>query len=288
MIYLLVCVISSSLIMVIFKIAGRLKLDNFNLILINYITAAGLGFLIGGLPEKDLLSASWFPMAVIIGILFFSLFFVVAASTQKAGIAVTSVASKMSVIIPIIFSVIYFKEEVTSLKIAGFILALASVFLTIYQRKRTGHKNAGVLIIVIPAVLFIGAGIIDSLIKFTQGIIIYKQNPIVFSSVLFSISAICGILFALIRGNQWVHLRNRKLLIFGIFLGIVNFGSLFGIIKALDSELFDSSVVFGINNVGIVLLSVLIATIFYKEKLNVTKKIGIALSIIAIIVLSVI
>ncbi|HUS86881.1 MAG TPA: hypothetical protein VMW76_06560 [Bacteroidales bacterium] len=288
MIYLLICILSSSLIMVIFKIAGRLNLDNFNLILINYLAAAILGFLIGGIPGKDVFTSSWLPMAVIIGILFISLFFVIAASTQKAGIAVTSVASKMSVIIPILFSVIYFKEEVTSLKLAGFILAMVSVFLTIYQQGKNKQKKYRASIIMIPLVLFIGAGVIDSLIKFTQSAIIYKQNPIVFSSILFSISAVCGILFALVRGNQWHHFRNRKLIFYGIFLGIVNFGSLYGIIKALNSEVFDSSVVFGINNVGVVLLSVLLATIFYKEKLTVTKKIGIALSIITIVVLSVI
>ncbi|MEE4215446.1 MAG: hypothetical protein V2I34_10270, partial [Bacteroidales bacterium] len=98
MIYLLLCILSTAGIMVVFKIAGNLKLDTFRIIVINYFTAATLGFSFAGLPSLSVLNTAWMNMAVIIGILFIVMFFVIALSTQKAGIAVTSVASKMSVV----------------------------------------------------------------------------------------------------------------------------------------------------------------------------------------------
>jgi uncharacterized membrane protein len=74
--------------------------------------------------------------------------------------------------------------------------------------------------------------------------------------------------------------------IYGVVLGLVNFGSLYGLIRALDSGVFDSSIIFGINNMGIVLLSVIIAMMIFSEKLTIINKIGVILSLVAIIILS--
>lgn len=284
MIYLLLCIFSTAGIMVIFKIAGNLKLDTFSIIIINYFTAAILGFSLGGLPERSDFSAGWVPMAVIIGILFIVMFFVIALSTQKAGIAVTSVASKMSVVIPITFSIIYFNETVDALKFTGIMLALVSVFMTTYNRDKT--KKRGIEVIILPLTLFVGAGLIDSLIKFTQQVFIVEQSTIMFTSVLFSISAITGVIFSFFRKDLFKSKNFPRIIMAGIMLGIVNFGSLYGLIMALDSNILDSSIIFGINNMGIVVLSVLIALLFFREKLSILNKAGIALSILTIIFLS--
>ncbi len=286
MIFLILSIISTTLIMVIFKITGRNSKGNFTLILFNYITAALLGYLLGGLPGKEVLHASWLPMAVIIGILFITLFFVIAGSTQRSGIAPTSVASKMSVAIPITFSIIYFNESVTLLKISGILIALVSVFLSIYRKEKS--KGSGATVHLLPAILFFGAGLIDSLIKFSQGTVINEKDPLLFSSVLFTVSSLCGIIYLLFRISKWNGIFIPSSILPGILLGIVNFGSLYGIINALEKAPFDSSVVFGINNVGIVLLSVLTASIVFREQLSTINKIGIILSMIAIFILSVV
>jgi len=284
MIYLLLCILSTAGIMVVFKIAGNLKIDTFGIIVINYFTAAILGFTIGGLPARTDFNAGWIPMAVIIGILFIVMFFVIALSTQRAGIAVTSVASKMSVVIPITFSLFYFNESINALKLTGIFLALVSVFMTTYNKDKTLKK--GIQVIILPLVLFLGAGLIDSLIKYTQEVHLGGDNTIVFSSVLFTISALIGLTFSLFRKDVLKTGKPGAVLIGGIILGLFNFGSLYGIIMALDSNIFDSSIVFGINNMGIVVLSVIIALIFFGEKLSRLNVAGIILSIITIFFLS--
>ncbi|MBS0010894.1 MAG: DMT family transporter [Bacteroidales bacterium] len=284
MIYLLICIVSSAGIMVVFKIAGMMKLDTFRIIVINYFAAAILGFSMGGLPEKSDLTAGWIPMALTIGILFIVMFFVIALSTQKAGIAVTSVASKMSVVIPIAFSLLYFNEPLGILKITGIVMALVSVFMTTYNRDKA--RRRGIQVILLPLVLFLGAGLIDSLIKYTQEIHLLSHGTIMFSSVLFSISALTGVIFSFFRKKVLNRSMLTQTLIAGIVLGIVNFGSLYGIIMALDSNVFASSIVFGINHMGIVVLSVIIAIMFFNEKLSILNKAGIALSILTIVFLS--
>ncbi len=284
MIYLLLCILSNAGIFVVFKIAGNKQLDTFRIILINYFAAAILGFTIGGLPEKSDFNAGWLPMAVIIGILFFLVFFVIALSTQRAGMAVTSVASKMSVVIPITFSLLYFNEPVSVLKITGLLLALVSVFMTTYNRHKA--KTKGILVVLLPLIIFFSTGIIDSLIKYTQEVLLANQNAFLFSSILFSVSAITGLIISFLRKGNFKAEKLIQIILAGIILGTVNFFSLYGIIMALESNIFDSSIIFGINNMGIVVISVLIALVFFSEKLSNLNKTGIFLSILTILLLS--
>ncbi|MCD4769578.1 MAG: hypothetical protein K8R35_05365 [Bacteroidales bacterium] len=284
MIYLILCIVSSSLLLVTFKVIGRLRLDVFPVIVINYIIAALIGFSIDRFPFPGVTKEPWFVMAIIIGVLFIWMFFVIAMTTQKAGIAVTSVASKMSVIIPITFSILYFGETVTLFKLTGFFLALVSVILTIYRKSDDTLLSRRALLL--PVILFFGAGLIDSLIKFTQETYIGNDNTIMFSSVLFTIAAITGIIIIPFKKNIIRKFTDRQTIVAGIILGVINFGSLYGLIRALDSRVFDSSIIFGINNIGIVLLSMFFALIIFAEKLSLVNKIGVILSIITIILLS--
>lgn len=284
MLYLLLCIISSSLLMVIFKIAGRRNLDNYRVIVINYIVASIFGFLIGGFPGKLLLSEPWLPLSLLIGVLFILIFLVMAKSTQISGISSTTVASKMSVVIPILFSIVYFNETTGLIKVLGIALALTAVFLAIYRKSDAQKKLSTVASL--PLILFLGTGIIDSLIKYTQEVYLSKDLSIVFTSTLFMVAALCGILFAPFRKKNTGNWFHKETILTGLVLGLINFGSLYGIVNALESKVFDSSIVFGINNIGIVLLSVVLALIVFDEKLSSINKIGIGLSIVSIIILS--
>ena len=284
MIFLLLSVVSSSLLMVIFKISGRRNMDSFQVILINYIVATIIGYSIVGLPKRDIFQQSWLLYAFIIGILFIVIFLIMARSTQKSGIAITTVASKMSVIIPIIFSILYFTENVTWLKTLGIVLAMISVFLTVYKKDTGGNKSERR--IVLPLILFIGTGLIDSLIKYTQEVHLTGSGSIMFASTLFCIAAISGIAYTPFRKKSINNIFNKDVLIAGLVLGIINFGSLYGIVMALESRVFDSSIIFGVNNIGIVMFSVFLALLIFNEKLSKLNRVGIILSLVSILILS--
>jgi uncharacterized membrane protein len=71
-------------------------------------------------------------------------------------------------------------------------------------------------------------------------------------------------------------------------LGIINYGTMFFIIKALNSKLLEASTLFPINNLSILTLSTFISVIVFKEKLSKKNWLGIGLSLIAIIILGII
>lgn len=286
MIYILLSIICSTSLFVIFKYLDKLKIDAFLVIVINYFVAASLGFALNyNYDYSNIITeiSNWYYLATIIGILFILMFFVIGISSQKIGIAVTSVSSKMSVILPITFSIIYFSETVSYLKILGIIFAIIAIIFTVYKKSETKLE---LHFIYLPVILLLGMGTTDILIKISQDCCITKEISSIFTATLFLISGITGLIFSAFKPKIWKHIKSKKVILMGLILGLINFGSIYFLINALNTNIFDSSIIFGINNIGIVAFSVFLGLILFKEKLSLLNWTGIALSLIAIFVLS--
>lgn len=284
MAFLILSILASTLILITFRYFEKFKVDNFNAIIINYFTASVLGFLLADKEAGLSLSGSdsWFHMAVIIGVIFVAMFYLIALTTQKTGLTITSISSRMSVIIPMIFSIVFYHEALPVLKAIGILLAPIAVVLTI-MRKDISLKDKRFLIL--PVIMFLGVGLTDSLVKYTQQEFLSGDNVLMFSTYLFVIAFSTSILSKILfQSNKGFDL-NGKDLIGGILLGLFNFGSLYFFIQALQFSGMDSSLVFGINSIGIVLLSVFASVLFFKEKLSKLNWIGILVAIFTLILL---
>jgi drug/metabolite transporter (DMT)-like permease len=188
----------------------------------------------------------------------------------------------MAVIIPISYSIFYYQENISSVKILGIILALMAVVLTVIGKQ--GNKIERKYIY-LPLIIFFGAGIVDSMIKFAQEKYLQEDLLPLFSAILFSMSGLIGLLIFILRKQKLKELISIKTLFWGSFLGVANFGTIFFFVNALNKSTIDSSAIFGINHIGIVTLSVLAALIIFKEKISLTKWIGITIAIFSIILL---
>jgi uncharacterized membrane protein len=71
-----------------------------------------------------------------------------------------------------------------------------------------------------------------------------------------------------------------KTLLSGVLMGLANFGSLYFLINALNELSLNNSIVFALNNTGVVLMSVIIALSLFRERISIVNKVGIALSIV--------
>lgn len=292
MIYLLLCILSSSAVLVTFKFAERLKVNTFSAILVNYIAACFAGFFLADGNLKLLLSLNFgtiiFMLAL--GALFIVMFRLLGMSTQRAGVAVTSVAAKMSVILPILLSVwIDANDKLNTIKIVGIFLALISVLLTTYKKDRLVKGGAGIYL---PLLIFLGIGVIDASTKYAQVTFVTNEMNPIFNAVIFGIAGLIGFLSLPLNKVAAADLKNSKTWILGTALGLVNFGSMYFMIAALNhidiatGLQMQGSIIFGINNIGVVLFSVLFGLILFRERPTRTNWVGIALSVISIIVLS--
>ncbi|PLX03814.1 MAG: hypothetical protein C0594_09990, partial [Marinilabiliales bacterium] len=161
--------------------------------------------------------------------------------------------------------------------------AVIAVVLTVY-RKRDRNFNASY--IYLPVLLFVGLGLIDIFVKFNQQEFVGDGEASFFTATLFAFAGIIGFIIAGIKKLEMKGFFQIKTIMGGIILGTANFGSIYFLILTLNQNFWDSSIVFGVNNVGIVVFSILIAIFFFKEKPKPINIIGIILAILSIITLS--
>jgi len=284
MIYLLLSILSSSVIFITFKVTERFKTNLIKLITVNYLVAAILGFSFNRHPIsiQHVLSSEWLPYATIIGLAFILMFFLIGYSTRLSGVAVTTIAGKLSMVIPILFSILYFSEKTTIFKISGLILATIAVFLTSF---RPVDKSKNIKLIILPMTIFLGSGITDSVVKYAQNFHVPNSMSLLFSAVVFLTALIIGLIFILIKPRSVPKNISIAELIGGSILGIANFGSLYFFILALNNSKLDSSIVFGMNNICIVLFSILIGSVLFKEKFSKVNFAGVLMAVIAILIL---
>lgn len=286
MIYLLLSVLSSSFIFVMFKLFKRFDINTMQAIVINYFIACLVGFF-GFIKETDVSlipEKPWFFGIIFLGILFIVVFNLAAITTQRSGLSVVSVATKMSVAIPVLFGIIYFNESSGTIKIIGIILALAAVYLTSVKSREGIPINKKNLIF--PVLVFLGSGIIDTSIKYLETSYVSKSDVALFSSSIFFVAGTIGTGILVVQGFMGTLRITGKNILGGIALGIPNFFSIYFLVMALRSEGFESSSIFTINNVAIVLVSTVLGIALFKERLIPKNWTGIALAIISILLVA--
>ncbi len=285
MIYLALSVLSSSLIFVVFKLFTRYKVETLVAIVVNYIVAcsAGLLFYKGDVSLSEIPEKSWFSGTVALGLLFILVFNLMAATAQKVGVSVASVATKMSLVIPVLFGVTVYHEELGPLKIIGIILALAAVYFTSAKDKSVTLRKASLLL---PLSVFLGSGIIDTSIKYIQEFHIKEDDYPIFSATVFAAAAVTGILFIGIKSIKKPIKINLRNIMGGIALGIPNYFSIYFLLRALQHDSLNSASVFTINNVAIVMFSTLLGIVIFKEHISVKNWSGIGLAVISILLVA--
>ena len=224
--------------------------------------------------------------ALVVGFFFIVVFYIAALTAQKAGIAVTSIAGKMSMIIPITAGFFLYGDHITGLRIAGMIMALIAVYLSSVKSKTQTNVNVDKKVWIFPLLLFIGSGMVDTSIKISEHYYITRENQNLFFCCLFGAAGIFGILSTL---YQYIFKKVKiKLnsIIGGIILGLANYYSLVFLVNCLSTEGAESALIFAIVNMLVVFISALLAFFLFKERPTKMNLIGMLIALIAIFVLS--
>ena len=283
--FIILSVLLNASIFVIFKLFDKYKVDTFQAIVINYYFAfivayfsSDIQFSITQTPTEK-----WFLGAVFLGFLFVTLFYVMGLTAQKIGISVVAVAGKMSVVIPVLFGLFVYNESLGFIKVIGIALALIAVYFTSHKENKLTVNKA---VLFLPFILFFGSGILDTTLKYVQKMYVSDNENSVYLSVIFLVAGILGTTFLLYLLYKKQSKLNIKNLFGGLFLGIVNYFAMYFLLKALQTNGLESSTVFTINNVSIVLFSTLLGLMFFKEKLSKMNIFGILLAVVSIFMIT--
>ena len=278
---LFLAIFLSSLIFILFKVFPRFKIDTFQAIVFNYISAFLCGYILYGsdLKEEAWKNTNWIFYAVLAALLFISLFVLMGKSAQKNGMAITSVAVKMSMAVSVLGMVFIYNEQLPFIKIIAILLAFSGVILVSFSKKSSDLKQQTWWMLLI---LFFGSGILDLLLNYVQKTQVEVISTALFSAFGFGIAGLIGlgILIAqIIRQKTRIEFRN---VIGGLILGVPNFFSIFLLMRAYNSVTWSDSSVLAVINVAVVCISTLCGTLIFSEKISWVKGLGLCCSLLAI------
>ncbi len=284
MTYLVLSILFSSVIFVVFKLFQRYGVETLYAIITNYVVACAIGFYFyeGSVPLSSVPKKPWFWGTFMLGALFILVFNLMAATAQKVGVSVASVATKMSLVIPVVFGVFAYQETLGPLKILGIILALGAVYFASVKSSTSINGNT----LLLPILVFIGSGLIDTSLKYLQEVYIAEKEYALFSALVFGSAGAIGLLLILLRGIRTSLSINLKNMVGGVVLGIPNYFSIYFLLKALQNDTLNSASVFTINNVAIVMVSTCLGIVLFKESVSPKNWGGIVLAVISIILVA--
>jgi drug/metabolite transporter (DMT)-like permease len=282
--FLIASILLSSYLSLAFSYLGKTKADIFQVIVLNYFVCVLTGSLINGsLPHPATLfrQEGWYG-AVAMGIGFILVFNLMAITTQQISVAVSSVANKLSFIIPVVLSVLLFRETLLWLQWIGIGVALLAVSFTCYPTQTPLNYSKKSLGILLPLLLFIGSGLLDTLMNFIQHKFVNDLNRHNYLVTGFGVAGVAGLLVALYGYSVGTRKWHPINLWAGIAIGVPNYFSIWCLVKFLSLTGEQSSVGIALNNMGIVLLSTLLAWLLFKQTLSKINMLGIVMALIAI------
>ena len=284
MIYLLLSIFSSASIYLMFKVFGLRNVNLLPAIVINYSIASSIGFLqYASVGEKAYIQPNWWPVALVISLLFISLFYLMATTTQKLGVSVASNASKMSMIIPIVILVVMHQSErLSAIQIIGIGIALIGIYLTSLKPKNK-HSERNVLW---PLLLFVGTGLLDFFLVYAnQNLLKTSADDNLFAALLFGMAFSWGVITLVIMRMRKSIKLNRATVLGGISLGLLNYGSIFFLLRTYASGFAQKNIILPVNNMGIMVVSILFSILLFQERLSLKNRIGIVISLLAITII---
>ena len=285
MINLIITITTFSAMVMLFKYFDKIGVNNLTAITFNYFTAGILALFSYRIENsiielKSNVNLNLLICSLIVGVLFVITFNLYAFTAQKIGITLSTIANKMSMIIPILIGLILFKEEVTLIKVIGIFLALGAIIFSSKEDKKS--KKLSQVNMLILSLLFIGQGLADGILNWAQKNILNSANMNLFFTLTFLSAGLAGGLYIFYKIKTSNFKMNKKSILWGIILGIPNYLTLLYFMKSLKNDLFSSYQVFPIVNIGVIVLCTILSVILFKEKVSFYKWIGVGFGILAI------
>lgn len=289
MVYLILSILASVILLINFRIFPKYGISTFQAIVLNYFVCFATGLIM--MPKNQRfsldLSQNWTWYCLLLGVGFIITFILSGLSTQKAGITATSLANNLSLVIPVLASLFLYnttQKSLSPINYLGLALAILAVALSSYQKNVNSIQKIDWKL---PIGVFLMYGITNSAINYLN--IKFIPNPdltvpvtlVMVLGAIISGSFLLG--YRLIKKTEKLEWKN---ILAAVTLGVPNFLSFYLLIFALNSFGNSGAYVYPLYNIGVILISALVAFLFFKEKLSLLNKIGLFLAVLAIILIS--
>jgi len=303
--YLLLKVASAVGLGLVLKQADARSVQRLPLIRTNYAVAAVIGFFASVALGQTRISNQAALLAAVTGVLFVAGLLIWARAIQAAGLALSVVAMRTGVVIPLLASALIWHERPAPLELIGSVVTLLALLLVLSEvAKRqtsvgddTTAKDAKTAknepspgidtrqssIVYSSALLWLVLLFLADGLVMTAALIFRKELPLdetmPFQTVIF--------VSAFFVTTMLYYLRRSRLepgiLKWGALLGTANFGNYLFLVLALTA--LPGLVVYPVIAAGEVGLLAVAGVVLWKEKVGVRSWLGIALAVAAIVLI---
>ncbi|MBR5284318.1 MAG: EamA family transporter [Clostridia bacterium] len=277
MFYLLCAIVSSALVSIIMRLSTDKVENNISMLAMNYlmcstVAAAYAGF--GQLfPQTDTLGLT-LGMGVFQGILYLLSFILLQVNVKKNGVVLPATFMKLGLLVPMVISILLFREIPAPMQIVGFCIATAAILLINLDKSQSAVSFKIGLVLLL---LINGTG--DAMAK------VYEEigDPALSAQFLFYTFAIAFILcMGLVAAKKQKVGKNE--LFYGFLVGVPNYFSAKFLLAALNTV--PAVITYPTYSVGTILLVTLTGVGFFKEKLGKKQWIGLGIILVALILLN--
>jgi drug/metabolite transporter (DMT)-like permease len=291
MLYLVLSILFSVILLVNFRIFPKFNISTFQAIAFNYPVCFITGLLLmpdGQTFGLDLLQNwTWYSLALGVG--FIITFILSGLATQKIGMTITSMANNVSLVIPVLFSLLVFDSGGKAfdwINYSGLALAILSVAIATFKTEK-GIKANFWLQGGLALAVFLMYGITNTAINYLNITYIADATKVVPVTLVMVLgAAVSGIIILIIRVLNGSEKIEGKNILAAVTLGIPNFLSFYFLILTLGYFGNSGAFVYPIYNMGVILVSAFVAILFFKEKVSNLNKLGLFFAVIAILMIS--
>lgn len=260
MIFLLLALLSSSVLAMVLKYLN--SGSPYGVYFVNYITCTLLAF--AAMEPKALYRGDSTPcwLGAITGLIYLASLVANGYSIHKNGAILSSVFTRLGVLVPILVSVALFGERSTLLQGLGVVLAVAAAVLMDGLPQKTAPSSLRNKVYLLPLLLtLLLNGTSDAMSKvFTQ--LGRRQDDGLFMFYIFLFAGLAT-LALLVRGHQPLTGRD---IFFGVLVGVPNFLSSRLLLAALTR--LPAFLVYPSYSVGVILVISVASFFLFQERLN--------------------
>ena len=278
MVDLILAIICSSMVSITMRISSDKVKNGLCQLAASYLTC----FVFAALYVRD---TGFFPkhselghtliLGMIGGAVYLAGFVLLQLNIKRSGVVLSSAFMKLGLIVPMIISVFFFKEEPTAFQLFGFAVAIAAIIVMNSERGSSDSKfHVGLIL------LLLGGGFADAMSKIYDETGVPELSALFLFYIFFTAFLFCVLI--IIRKGLRFEPNDLK---YGALVGIPNFFSSRFLLSSLDSV--SAVIVYPTFSVGTMLVVTLVGITFFGERLRKNQWLALFMILAALLLLNI-
>jgi drug/metabolite transporter (DMT)-like permease len=282
MLFIILAILSSSAISLILKFSESRGFNRNTVTTSNYVSAFSISMILSlsssGSGSIEGLRYVLY-LGLFTGVMYYLGFIFIQKSIKENGVGITGAISKTGIILPVILSMIFWKEIPNILQSTGVVISISAILLINLDTKDIRSFNGLKLTLIL---LFLISGTAEFTTKIFEKYFEMQYKP-AYMFVIFFTAFLISLTFTIKSVSQGNKIKVKEIAT-GLSAGIPNMAATYFLIESLKH--YKASVAFPIYSSGTILLINVGGYFIFGEKLGKKDLAAVAMIIIAIVMMN--